>query len=215
MKNILYVSSKNLLISLLLAITLFILSSTTSFAQSSVPVNFIKKNDELNAIIDKQREYIDLRLKGFDAISNIDSNLEKDIEEELSDLTTQLSSVADSLTKVSNDNYESIYSSAISKIKEINAKLLLMNTDHESKLIKDVTMSYLDPYKQNISNLYSLIELNKEYIDNKYIKSKIDEVDELISQLEQEYSEGNWVRMEEKCNDLIEALNTMASEIGS
>ena len=131
-----------------------------------------------------------------------------DISTDLSDISTDVNNVETDLEIIDETNYEEILSTShTALLTGVVPKLADLQEEHKQTLKDHIVETFLTEYKSLIENIAKEIAGNEAHI-NEYEELTIllDDIDDIIGDLETEFSEGDWVRLEEKLKQVQEIL---------
>lgn len=172
---------------------------------------FTTSLNSANTVADSLADFISKRtnqIESYDFISSIDK---RTLLEELSDINTRLTRVNNGLDGMQLDTYTYDMPEINEELESINAQLLELNETQKLSVLKYLTDSFLEDHKDFYSNSVNLFEEYKDYFSQESdIKEFLDDIEDTIFKLNEEYNDKRWDDLLDDENDLMDILNQEA-----
>ncbi|MBD3363263.1 hypothetical protein GF362_06090 [Candidatus Dojkabacteria bacterium] len=192
--------------------------TATGEDEEQVPSEYQNQLDLLKDVITNQKDYLDLREKGFQEAKDISNSLEFQINQDISDYTTKLTKIENSLNNIQDVNASDTLSKAHLDLFDLNRDLTELNSKHREKIIESLHKQYLENHKKTINDLSTDILENEDKLNEELFEDFMEELDSiknLLTKLDEEYSESVWARFEENLKQLDEELDNISTSLNN
>ncbi|MCA9385500.1 hypothetical protein KC717_02535 [Candidatus Dojkabacteria bacterium] len=166
-------------------------------AEPAVPV-YSEAQLYLEGIIEDYRTLLETREDDVNGLPNLENELRIELLSDLSDLSTTLIEAENTLGTIDEENYPDVLNEAHSTLFTLRTEFESTNETHKELLVASHTTQALEAYNALFRSINELLE---NYSDNltspDELASQLDEIDDLLSTLEDEFNDSDWARLEE------------------
>lgn len=172
-----------------------------------LPENLVEPYELLLDTIETNQEIIEIHQTAIDGYEFIGTTARARLKMQISDLSTELTSISNELRSSSSTDFEKLILDVKDKLILFNKKYVELNDSQQLAIEEEIYMIHLDEFKKTIKSIHLEMESDTAR-DNRYdeIKTRLEMVDEQIEVFEQDKSESNWFRLEERFVQLKESI---------
>jgi hypothetical protein len=176
-----------------------------------VPEDLVESYEIVLDTIEANRKLIELQQSGIDSYNFLTLGARASLKSKLSDFSTELTKIDSDFRAPADDDFAELITSTKNKLTDYQDRLEELNQEQIQLITEEVYLTHLDHFKNDLRDLNLLmkkeISKDKQFFD---LKLRIEIVEDHFVRFDEDQSESNWVRLEEKIRQLVETIDDLS-----